>query len=156
MIVLTEVSTTPCGSIGSASGYKENTLLGTLWNPAITKRHGTEKIKFKNTFICRFYWLLLATGQNIRFGGVNWASRPSKSILYSGVSFHISYCNSAGLSDVFRHNRVFVIAWFVKAGSTVMHSSISCALACFYTHVHASPGPGSLVRKKGEWRLFGL
>ena len=34
----------------------------------------------------------------------------SKSIRYSGVRFHIFYCNSAGLSDVFRYNGVFVIA----------------------------------------------
>ena len=33
-------------------------------------------------------------------------------IRYSGVRFHIFYCNSAGLSDVFRYNGVFVIAGF--------------------------------------------
>ena len=37
-------------------------------------------------------------------------------IRYSGVRFHIFYCNSAGLSDVVRYNGVFVIAGFVKAG----------------------------------------
>ena len=36
----------------------------------------------------------------------------SKSIRYSGVCFHILYCKSAGLSDVFRYNRVFVMAGF--------------------------------------------
>ena len=34
----------------------------------------------------------------------------SKSIRYSGVRFHIFYCNSAGLSDVVRYDGVFVIA----------------------------------------------
>ena len=34
-------------------------------------------------------------------------------------SFHIFYCNSAGLSDVFRYNGVFVIAVF---HSIVWHS----------------------------------
>ena len=34
---------------------------------------------------------------------------------HNGVRFHISYCNSAGLSDVFRFDGVFV-----KAASTVI------------------------------------
>ena len=33
-----------------------------------------------------------------------------KSIRYSGVCFHIFYCNSVGLSNVVRYNGVFVIA----------------------------------------------
>ena len=53
---------------------------------------------------------LWATGQNIRYGGINCALRPSKSICYSGVCFHIFYCNSARLSNVVRYNRVFLIA----------------------------------------------
>ena len=35
-------------------------------------------------------------------------------VRYSGVCFHIFYCNSAGLSNV-RYNGVFVIAGFVIA-----------------------------------------
>ena len=53
-----------------------------------------------------------ATGQNIRYSGVNCALGPSKTIRYSGVCFHIFYCNSAGLSYVVRYNGVFVIAGF--------------------------------------------
>ena len=76
------------------------------------------------TFVssCRFY-RLRATGQNIRYSGVNCALGPSKSIRYSGdfviagfVSPYIFYCNSAGLSNVVRYNGVFVIARFVIAG----------------------------------------
>ena len=61
------------------------------------------------------------TGQNIRYSGVNCALGLSKSIrysgvCYSGVCFHVFYCNSAGLSNVVRYNRVFAIAGFVIAG----------------------------------------
>ena len=35
-----------------------------------------------------------------------------KSIRYSGIRFHIFYCNSAGISDVFRYDEVFAIARF--------------------------------------------
>ena len=38
---------------------------------------------------------------------------------YSGVCFHIFYCNSPGLSAVFRFNGVFVVAVF---HSIVWHS----------------------------------
>ena len=64
---------------------------------------------------CLFYWLW-AKGQNIPYSRVNCALGPSKSICYSGVCFHIFYWNSAGLSNVVRYNRVFVIAGFVIAG----------------------------------------
>ena len=50
------------------------------------------------------------TRQNIRYSGVNCALGPLKCIRYSGVCFHISYCNAAGLSNVVRYNGVFVIA----------------------------------------------
>ena len=36
----------------------------------------------------------------------------SKSNRYSRVRFHIFYCNSAGLSEVFRFKEVFIIAGF--------------------------------------------
>ena len=39
-----------------------------------------------------------------------------RGVRYSGVCFHIFYCNSAGLSYVVRYNGVFVIAGFVIAG----------------------------------------
>ena len=70
---------------------------------------------------CRFYWVR-AILQNIRYSGVNCALGPSKSIRYSGVRysgvcFHIFYCNSAWLSNVVRYNGVFVTAGFVIAGS---------------------------------------
>ena len=69
---------------------------------------------------CRFY-LLRATGQNIRYSGVNCALGPSKSIRYSGVRynrvcFNIFHCNSPGLSNVVRYNGVFTIAGFAIAG----------------------------------------
>ena len=35
---------------------------------------------------------------------------------YSGVCFHIFYCNSAGLSNVVRYNRVYVITGFSIVG----------------------------------------
>ena len=41
-------------------------------------------------------------------------------VRYSGVRFHIFYCNSAGLSNVVRYNGVFVIAEFVIAGCHCM------------------------------------
>ena len=63
---------------------------------------------------CRCHGLR-ATGQNIRYGGVNCALGPSKSIRYSGVCFHIFYFNSARLSYVVRYSGVFVIAGFVIA-----------------------------------------
>ena len=73
--------------------------------------------------ICRLYWLLPETGQNIRYSGVNCALGPSKYFPYSGavslrgegavrysrVRFHLFYYNSAGLWDVFVFNGVFVI-----------------------------------------------
>ena len=70
-----------------------------------------------STQICRFYRLLRANGQNICYSGVNCALGPSKSIRYSGdfskAGFASTfYCNSAGLSDVFRYNGVFVLAGF--------------------------------------------
>ena len=76
---------------------------------------------------CRFYWLC-ATGQNIRYSGVNCALRPSKSVRYSGVHysrvcFHIFYCNSAGLSNVVHYNGVFVTVRFIIAGC---HCSEQC------------------------------
>ena len=60
-----------------------------------------------STFLssCRFYGLR-ATGQNIRYSGVNCALGPSESFRYSGVCFHIFYCNSAGLSNVVCYNGV--------------------------------------------------
>ena len=54
----------------------------------------------------------LVNNKNIRYSGVNCALGPSKSIRYSGVCFHIFYCNSAGLSNVARCNGVFIIAGF--------------------------------------------
>ena len=42
----------------------------------------------------------------------NEVPRYRKIVRYSGVHFHIFYCNSAGLSDVFRYNGVLVIAGF--------------------------------------------
>ena len=61
-----------------------------------------------------------------RYSGVNCALGPSKSIRYigdfvysgirySGVCFHIFYCNSVGLSYVVRYNGVYVTARFVIA-----------------------------------------
>ena len=50
------------------------------------------------------------------YSGVNCALGTSKTIRYSGVRFQIFYCNSAGLSNVFRYNGVFVIAGFLTAG----------------------------------------
>ena len=47
--------------------------------------------------------------QNISYSGINCALGPSKSIHYSGVCLHMFYCNSAGLSDFFRYNGIFVI-----------------------------------------------
>lgn len=98
---------------------------------------------------CRFYWLQ-DTGQNIRYSGVNCPLGPSKTIRYSGdfviakgrysrVRFDIFYCNSAGLSNVFRYNGVFVAAGFVIAGchcKWVRSSAYACAyvagvLTCF-------------------------
>ena len=61
---------------------------------------------------CLFY-TLRATGQNIRYSGVNCALRPSESIRHSEVCFDIFYCNSAGLSYVVRYKGVFVITGFV-------------------------------------------
>ena len=78
-----------------------------------------------STQITRFCLLLQATGQNFRYSGVNCVLKPSKSIRYSGdfgiagVRFHMFYCNSAGLSDVFRCNGVFVIAGFHCSSSPV-------------------------------------
>ena len=74
----------------------------------------------------RFYGLR-ATGQNIRYSGVNCTLGPSKSIRYSGdfviegfviagFFFHIFYCNSGVLSYVVRYNGVLVIAGLVIAG----------------------------------------
>ena len=62
-----------------------------------------------------------ASGQNIRYSGVNCALGPSKSVRYSGVRYNgvhfcIFYCNSAGLLNVVRYNGVFVIAEFAIAG----------------------------------------
>ena len=59
--------------------------------------------------------------------GVKFTLRPSESIRYrrgfrcsgirySGVCFHIFYCNSAGLSNVVRYNGVFFIAGIVIEG----------------------------------------
>ena len=67
---------------------------------------------------------------------VNCALGPSKTIRYSwdfaiarfcycGVRFHIFYCNSAGLSNVYRYNWVFLKAGFVIAGS---HCTVQRAL----------------------------
>ena len=63
-------------------------------------------------------FLRRATGQKIRYSGVDCALGPSKSIRYSGDFviegfviagfFHIFYCNSAGLSYVVCHIGVFV------------------------------------------------
>ena len=74
-----------------------------------------------STQICRFYWLLRVNRQNNSYSGINCALGPSKSIHYSGVCLHMFYCNSAGLSDFFRHNGVFVIIVIV----TCMSSSFS-------------------------------
>ena len=35
---------------------------------------------------------------------------------YSGVCFHIFYCNFSGLSNVIRYNGIYVIAGFVITG----------------------------------------
>ena len=75
---------------------------------------------------CRFYCVRVI-GQNIRYSGVNCALGPSKSIRYSGVCFHIFYCNSAGLSNVVRYNGVFVIAGFGIAGC---HCNTFCKVIC--------------------------
>ena len=48
--------------------------------------------------------------RNIRYSRVNCALGPSKSIRYSGVLFHIFYCDSAGISNDVLYNGVFVIA----------------------------------------------
>ena len=69
-----------------------------------------------------------AIGQNIRYSGLNCALGPSKSIRYSGIRYngvhvHIFYCNSAGLSNVFRYNWVFVIAGFAIAGCRCIKTS---------------------------------
>ena len=70
------------------------------------------------TFVssCRFY-LLRATGQNIRYSGVNCALGPSKSIRYSGdfviagfVSPYFTVILSGFQNNVVRYNGVFVIA----------------------------------------------
>ena len=45
----------------------------------------------------------------IRYSGVR----------YSGVCFHIFFCNSPELSNVVRYNGVFVIAGFVIAGFVI-------------------------------------
>ena len=61
---------------------------------------------------CRLYGLR-ATGQNIRYSGVNCELGRSKSIRYSGVCCHIFYCNSTTyfiVIHVVRCNAVFVIA----------------------------------------------
>ena len=58
------------------------------------------------------------TGQNICYSGVNCVLGLSKSIRYSGVCFHIFYCNSSGLSYVVCYNGVFIIAGF---GIAVCH-----------------------------------
>ena len=64
---------------------------------------------------CRFYGLR-ATGQNIRYSGLNCALGPLKSIRYMGDFVpHILLYNSAGLSYVVHYNGVFVIARFVIA-----------------------------------------
>ena len=74
---------------------------------------------------CRFYGLR-ATGQNILYSGVNCALGPSKSIRYSGVCFHVFYCNSAGpLSNVVRYHGVSVIEGFVIAGCHVYSQAYS-------------------------------
>ena len=44
-------------------------------------------------------------------------------IRYNGVHVHIFYCNSAGLSNVFRYNWVFVIAGFAIAGCRCIKTS---------------------------------
>ena len=74
---------------------------------------------------------------------VNCALGPSKTIrysgdfaiarfCYSGVRFHIFYSNSAGLSNVFRYNWVFVKAGFVIAGSNVPYRGASQTLQKWY------------------------
>ena len=85
-----------------------------------------------STQICRFYWLLRATGQNIRYSGVNCALGPSKSIRYSGIPFHIFYCNSVGLSDVFRYNGVLVTTGFVIA-------EFHCITRTYWTKLYINP-----------------
>ena len=81
---------------------------------------------------CRFYGLR-ATGQNIRYSGVNCALGPSKSIRYSGVCFHIFYRNSAGLSYVVRYNGV----------------SALCT-----SQIEASTSPGQPSGHLNFWKFF--
>ena len=101
--------------------------------------------------ICRFYWLLRATGQNVCYSGVNCVLGPSKSIRYSGVCFHIFYCNSAGLSEVFRFNRVFVMAGFRLR--VVPHFSSGIVERAKREHTWKSPHARKGYTWQGERRM---
>ena len=104
---------------------------------------------------CRFYWLC-ATGQNIRYSGVNCALRPSKSVRYSGVHysrvcFHIFYCNFAGLSNVVHYNSVFIMAGFIVAGCHCK-KMLYCACWVPFKLIFLSSGVGKVIlqlRNKG-------
>ena len=57
---------------------------------------------------------MLGPSKSFCYSGVHYSS-----VRYSRVCFHICYCNSAGLSNVVRYNRVFIIAGFVIAGFVI-------------------------------------
>ena len=81
---------------------KENIFL-LLLNPP-SNNIELQKIIVKHMHEC--YEIRKKTYFTIRYSGVR----------YSGLCFHIFYCNSAGLSYVVRYNGIFVIAEFVVAG----------------------------------------
>ena len=114
-------------------------------------------MNFQDTFnilkeaICHLYWLLRATRQNICYSGVNCVLGLSKSIRYSGVCFHIFYCNSAGLSDVFCYKRVFAMAEFRLR--VVPHFSSGIVERVKRKHAWKSPHARKGYTRWGERRM---
>ena len=126
-----------------------------LWRSRFPYLYQYESCLAYQPFVsCRFY-LLRATGQNIRYSGVNCPLGPSKSIRYSGdfvtagFCFHIFYCNSAGLSNVARCNGVFAIAGFLCTARILLQSSQwfawfsivdwkTCVWVCFWSSYNVS------------------
>ena len=66
---------------------------------------------------------------------------------YSGVCFHIFYCNSAGLSNVGRSNGVFVTAGFVIVGGPTV---LQCLITILFQHQFSTAE--NMFTKSINWR----